>query len=114
MNHSVSSKTKTSRSAVSAEAILDHLITATMVLDEELKVVFVNSAAESLLHCSAAQIVGTPLNHILLSAQALQTNLRKALREYQPFTARETILQLPDNLQEEVDLSVSIWRTAST
>ena len=37
MNHSVSTKTKTLRSAVSAEAILDHLITATMVLDEELK-----------------------------------------------------------------------------
>ena len=105
MNHSVNTKTNPLRSAISAEAILDHLVTATMVLDDDLEVVFVNSAAESLLHCSAAQIRGTPLNHVLLSAEALQTNLRKALREYQPFTARETILQLPDNVQEEVDLS---------
>ena len=108
MNHSVNTKTNPLRSATSAEAILDHLVTATMVLDDDLEVVFVNSAAESLLHCSAAQIRGTPLNHVLLSAEALQANLRKALREYQPFTARETILQLPDNVQEEVDLSVSI------
>jgi two-component system nitrogen regulation sensor histidine kinase GlnL len=108
MNHNASAKIKPSLTAVSAETVLDHLITATMVLDHELKVVFVNSATESLLHCSAGQIIGTPLNRILLSAQELQTNLRKALRDYQPFTARETLLQLPDNLQEEVDLSVSI------
>ena len=78
-----------------------------MVLDEELKVVFVNSAAESLLHCSAAQIVGTPLNHILLSAQALQLICAKPCASIN-LSPLETILQLPDNLQEEVDLSVSI------
>ena len=85
MNHSVSSKTKTSRSAVSAEAILDHLITATMVLDEELEVVFVNSQLESYCTASAAQIVGTPLNHILLSAQALQTQSAQSLARVSTF-----------------------------
>ena len=108
MNHTAFSKTKTFRSAVSADSVLDSMVTATVVLDRELKVVFVNSAAESLLHCSATQIIGSALNQILLSAEELLSNLRKALRELQPFTARETLLQLPDNLREEVDLTVSI------
>ena len=90
MNQTALTKAKPFRSAVSAEAVLDTLVTATMVLDTDLKVVFVNSAAESLLHCSATQIVGSALNQILLSAEDLQANLRKALREMQPFTARET------------------------
>ena len=112
MNQTAISKAKPFRSAVSAEAVLDTLVTATMVLDTDLKVVFVNSAAESLLHCSATQIIGAALNQILLSAEDLQSNLRKALREMQPFTARETLLQLPDNLREEVDLTVSILDNA--
>lgn len=108
MNQSVSPTSKFQTNAVNAAAVLDHLITATLVLDTELTVVFVNSAAESLLHCSAAQILGVPLSQILLSAEDLKINLRRALREYQPFTARETVLRLPDNLREEVDLTVSI------
>ena len=108
MNQTAFSKTKALRRAVSAETVLDSMVTAIMVLDSDLKVVFVNSAGESLLHCSAAQIIGSALNQILLSAEGLQSNLRKALRELQPFTARETLLQLPDNLREEVDLTVSI------
>ena len=112
MNQPALTKAKPFRSAISAEAVLDTLVTATMVLDTDLKVVFVNSAAESLLHCSATQIVGSALNQILLSAEDLQANLRKALREMQPFTARETLLQLPDNLREEVDLTVSILDNA--
>ena len=55
MNQPALSKAKPFRSAVSAEAVLDTLVTATVVLDTDLKVVFVNSAAESLLHCSATQ-----------------------------------------------------------
>ena len=108
MNHSAYHKTKSFRGAVSADAVLDTMVTAAMVLDSDLRVVFVNSAAESVLHCSATQIIGSALNQILLSAEDLQSNLRKALRELQPFTARETVLQLPDNLREEVDLTVSI------
>lgn len=112
MNQPTLLKTKPFRKNVQAEAVLDALVTAAMVLDSDLKVVFVNAAAESLLHCSATQILGSALNQILMSAEDLQSNLRKALRELQPFTVREALLQLPDNLREEVDLTVSILDNA--
>ena len=111
MNQPALTKAKPFRSAISAEAVLDTLVTATMVLDTDLKVVFVNSAAESLLHCSATQIVGSALNQILLSAEDLQATCGRLCAKCSPLL-HETLLQLPDNLREEVDLTVSILDNA--
>ena len=60
MNHSVNTKTNPLRSAISAEAILDHLVTATLVLDDDLEVVFGNSAAESVLIKVMLHLIAKP------------------------------------------------------
>lgn len=89
------------------ENLFDSLATAVVVLDEELKLVMLNSAAEGLLHVSASSVIGSPLTNLVLKAENLVTSLHQAIRETQPFTARNVGIQLPENTLEEVDLTVS-------
>jgi len=89
------------------ENLLDSLATAVVVLDDELRLAMVNSAAEGLLHVSASSVVGSPLTDLVLKAEDLVASLQHAMDETQPFTARNVGLQLPENTVEEVDLTVS-------
>lgn len=90
-----------------SENLLDSLTTAVMVLDEDLRLVMLNSAAEGLLHVSASSVLGNPLTNLVLKAEDLVASLQQAINETQPFTARNVCLQLPENTVEEVDLTVS-------
>ena len=88
--------------------ILDTLVTAIVVLDGNLRVRFINCAAQSLLHTSAAHADNLPLHELVLKADRIIPHLQHALAEGQSFTEREAAVQLPDNLIEYVDLTVSI------
>ena len=89
------------------ENLFDSLATAVVVLDAELRLVMLNSAAEGLLHVSASSVLGSSLTDLVLKAEDLVVSLRQAMNETQPFTARNVGLQLPENTVEEVDLTVS-------
>jgi two-component system nitrogen regulation sensor histidine kinase GlnL len=88
--------------------ILDNMMTAVLVIDESLRIENVNSAAESLLHTSAAHAIGLPLHQLIMRADEIIPALQNALEEGQPYTEREATLRLPDNVTEDVDFTVSI------
>lgn len=89
------------------EHLFDSLTTAVVVLDQDLRLASLNSAAEDLLHVSAASVIGSPLTALVIKAEQLVASLEQAITEIQPFTARNVGLQLPENMVEEVDLTVS-------
>lgn len=89
------------------EHLFDSLTTAVVVLDQDLRLASLNSAAEDLLHVSAASVIGSPLTALVLKAEQLVASLEQAITETQPFTARNVGLQLPENMVEEVDLTVT-------
>ena len=51
-----------------AEHLLSSLTTAVIVLDKNLRVTRLNSAAEDLLHVSASSVIASPLTNLLLRA----------------------------------------------
>ena len=91
--------------------LLDSLITAVILLDEDLRVRLVNASAEGLLHVSAAQINGDSLDQFILKSDELINSLQAALDNGQPFTARDIHLQLPESLIERIDLTVTIFES---
>ncbi|MEQ5836433.1 nitrogen regulation protein NR(II) [Marinobacter sp. NFXS9] len=87
--------------------ILDHLTTATLVLDMDLTILYINAAAEYLLEASGSRIVGTRLGDLFIgSAEAFET-LNDASRTGQPFTKREAEFTLMSGSRFTVDYSVS-------
>ncbi len=88
--------------------ILDNLVTAVVVLDERLHIEKMNSAAESLLHTSAPHAEGRPLKDIILRSEHILPRLEHARDNAQSFTERDITLRLPDNVSEDVDVTVSI------
>jgi two-component system nitrogen regulation sensor histidine kinase GlnL len=87
--------------------LLDHLVTAVILLDADLCVRLVNASAESLLHISAAQINGDSLDQFILRSDDLINSLQVALDNGQPFTSRDIHLQLPESVVERIDLTVT-------
>ncbi len=92
----------------SEKQILDNMVTAVVVLDESLCVENINSAAESLLHTSAPQVTDHSLKDLIMRADDIMPALERALYDGQPYTERDVALRLPDNITENVDLTVSI------
>lgn len=90
------------------QQILDTLVTSVVVLDELLKIRFINAAAESLLQISSSHAWDQSVDELIVSADQLLPSLRQALELNQPYTERSATLRLPDNLQLEVDFMVSI------
>ena len=94
-----------------AEHLLSSLTTAVIVLDKNLRLTRLNSAAEDLLHVSAGSVIASPLTNLLLRAEDLEESLHQAIENTQPFTARNVKLQLPENTVEHVDLTVTNLET---
>ena len=87
--------------------LLDSLVTAVILLDDDLRVRLVNASTESLLHVSASQINGDSLDQFILKSDDLIKSLQAALDNGQPFTTRDIHLQLPESVVERIDLTVS-------
>ena len=61
--------------------LMDHLTTAVVLLDEQLKVQFVNPAAEQLMAASSSQLAGMAINMLIHDKdQTTQADLETALR----------------------------------
>ena len=90
------------------QAILDNLVTAVVMLDAQLRIVHLNSAAEGLLQISASHASGQPLQDIILHSERILPALNGALEDGQSFTEREAQVRLPDNVSETVDFTVSV------
>lgn len=87
--------------------ILDNLLTATMVVDENLQLTFVNSAAEMLLGVSSEQVLGRPIMNCFVDMDATPDALREAFADNRNFTMRRARWRLHNNSEITVDYSVS-------
>lgn len=76
----------------SAAEILDNLTTAVVVLDNTLRVTYLNQAAQSLFGKSAQRAVGGEVRHLFLDPAVQASALRNTLETGQPFTKREATL----------------------
>ncbi len=87
--------------------ILENLATATFLLDAELRVEYVNPAAENLFELSARQLVGQRVDALLQCADgSMGEHMRRALNWNQAATEREIQLILPDAREIIVDCTL--------
>jgi len=87
--------------------ILDNLLTATIVLDGDLQLTFVNSSAEMLLSVSGDQLLGKHVSHCFADLEASTESFSEAFRENRHFTMRRARWRLHNNSEITVDYSVS-------
>lgn len=87
--------------------VLESLSTGVMVLDRDLRLVFMNPAAEMLFALSMRQAQGLCFADLATGAETLMSNLARCLNDASPFTERGLHLILPDAQPITVDITVS-------
>ena len=87
--------------------LLDHLRTAVMMLDSDLRVRYLNPAAEMLLATSASRMLGQRLPEYFFDDADARGALQQCMDEGHPFTRREARLNVAPGQQAMVDYSVS-------
>lgn len=87
--------------------LLDNLNTAVLLLNAELRVSYINSAAESLLQLSSARLRGSQASHLFLDQQMSTSTLEEALRTGHPHTRRHEYLSVPGAESSQVDYTIT-------
>ncbi|WP_101758888.1 nitrogen regulation protein NR(II) [Oceanicoccus sp. KOV_DT_Chl] len=89
--------------------ILDHLQTAILLIDADMTVSYINSAAQVLLKVSGNRVIGEPIDVLFheKDGNQAQANLLSVMHNNNPFTKRETVLELPNGDAITVDCAVS-------
>ena len=87
--------------------ILDMLTTAVVVLDDNLQVSQMNSAAESLFGISAARVCGTPVQQLLHDEMVAFEALAQILADGQSLTQRDAHFKTRGGLDITADISMS-------
>lgn len=93
--------------ASSLPPIHEHMSTAVVLLDGQLRVRYLNPAAESLFSISARQVVGLPLSVIAAGMEPLEGCARQAHDSGVAFTDRERRLTTPAQQTVTVDATVT-------
>jgi two-component system nitrogen regulation sensor histidine kinase GlnL len=83
------------------------MTTGVIVLDRQLKVSFMNSAAEMLLALSVRQAIGVPFQDLVIGAAALVGGLQRCLKSGHSYTERQLSLTLPGGQTITVDCAVT-------
>lgn len=87
--------------------ILDSLITAVIVLEDDLSIAHINASAEMLLSVSGEQLVGKPIQECFFETDGTPMSLSEALRENRNFTKRKARWSLHSHQEITVDYSVT-------
>jgi len=88
-------------------SLLDNLTTAVMVMDKELRVLYLNPAAEALLETSDQYCQYQPINEILLYSGQLVNSLTSVMNNGITFIARKAELVKSNTNKMTVDYSAS-------
>ena len=86
--------------------LLDHLTTAVMMVDAELRIRYLNPAAEILLFASAQRSVGQRLPDCFFDDEDSSAALYRCIEEGHPFTRREAKLAIAPGQEIVADYSV--------
>ncbi|TDR57032.1 two-component system nitrogen regulation sensor histidine kinase GlnL [Halomonas ventosae] len=89
------------------QRLMEHLTTAVLLLDGELRLRWMNPAAEALLAISLSRLKGLPLSSLVDGGEEIGELLAKARDEFHPFTQREARLTLVTGEVLTVDYTVS-------
>ncbi|PRY72967.1 nitrogen regulation protein NR(II) [Halomonas ventosae] len=89
------------------QRLMEHLTTAVLLLDGELRLRWMNPAAEALLAISLSRLKGFPLPSLVDGGSEVGELLAKARDEFHPFTQREARLTLVTGEVLTVDYTVS-------
>lgn len=89
------------------EMLLDHLTTAVVLLDEELRIEYLNHAAEAMLQVSLARIHGMAAPDFFHEDEMSIESLQRALEKGNPFTKRHETLVLHGGETLQIDYSVT-------
>jgi two-component system nitrogen regulation sensor histidine kinase GlnL len=89
------------------EELLENISTGIVGLDAQLRVVFLNPAAEAMLEASRARILGQPAAQLLALPDAWVETLEQALRERHAIVRRGLGLRLHNGAEAQVDLVVT-------
>lgn len=87
--------------------LLDNMHSAVLLLDNQLRLRYMNASAEALLQMSALRNEGLPIKQVFAENGKIPEGLIKALKNNQRFTKRQTVLRLsiPDEIT--VDYTVT-------
>ncbi len=71
---------------------LEHLTTAVVVLDEQSRIIYLNSAAENLFDSSSKTLLGHPLQQVFSHTEQLATAMQQAILNHASFIEHELTL----------------------
>ena len=94
---------------IAPDLILRNLTSATVCLDHQLRVQFINQSAESLLGVSESRCLGLPVAGVFNDTQELESLLFDALQTNQAYTRRKDTLHLAHGHAITVDYTVTIF-----
>lgn len=72
--------------------LIDNLNTAVLLLDEDLKVEYINAAFEALLQVSSTRLIGLPANALFRDADKVLQSIKSAMVSGRPYTRRHEFL----------------------
>jgi two-component system, NtrC family, nitrogen regulation sensor histidine kinase GlnL len=87
--------------------LLENLTTAVILLDEGLRLGYLNPSAEMLFEISLRRAQGLSIDALVRNDATLRTRLEESLRSGRPFTEREHVLHLVHDREATVDLTVT-------
>jgi two-component system nitrogen regulation sensor histidine kinase GlnL len=86
------------------EKVIENLHTTVMVLDEQLRLRYINPAGEILFAASAQRFIGLPVQELIFDDDLVEA-LAQVLYTDSPFTERELVLNLGFDHRATVDLT---------
>lgn len=89
------------------QQLLDNLNTAIVVVDENLCLLHINPAAESLLAVSQAQVRSGPFEQFFHEHEDALNDLKAAASKHRHYTKRRALWRLPNGNELNVDYSVT-------
>jgi two-component system nitrogen regulation sensor histidine kinase GlnL len=89
------------------QQLLDSLSTAILLLDDRLKVQYLNVAAEMLLEVSGRRGQGLEIGMLMTESQSIPVGVEKAVARGSPYTQRQTPIELPGGDTITVDYTVT-------
>lgn len=87
--------------------LLDHLTTAIMLVDEQLRVIYLNTACEHFLSVSLGHVNGQIIDNFFFESSEAFEKIQTAMRESTLYTKRKAIWKLHNGKEMTVDYTVT-------
>ena len=89
---------------IALDKVVENLHTTVMILDEGLRLRYINPAGETLFAASAQRFIGLPVQDLIFDYDLIEA-LSHVLKTNRPFTERELVINLGFDHKVTVDLT---------